>query len=495
MIRRDLAGARGGSGEGGADALGGAERSDTAADSPIHRYIADVIVIRIEASGMNGKLIAGGQAGGIHLIGFAAGAGKHFHPVRLPHGNTDGPGGIADGGRMAGHNQSGSRCFARTESNAGAASDHDRIQRAGAAPGHRLIAKIVALGVITGGVQDQDIVRGQIAIAQLRSVALRALNDFDISKIAQSDRDRAGGVIQQCAVIGGNLAGTGRGGGERCADSAGREQASDAAAHAPIHTDIIDVIVVGVETGGVHGNGVTGRQADGIHFGGVPGSPAHDFDMVRCSDRDGNGAGFIAGGGGMGRLNRAAGRRQGGTERHRDRCSAHRRRQIAGAGPGHRHIAQIIALGIITGRMDHQLLIGGKAARAQFRAITGRPFDDLHKRQAALIHGDGAGGVVNQRGVVGGDLAGARGRGRKRGGHALQRIQRADTAADIPIHGNVLNIIAIRIEAGGVHGDLIPGGHGDGAQFRCIAAGAGHHFYPVFRPGIDGNRTGGIAAG
>ena len=105
--------------------------------------------------------------------------------------------------------------------------------------------------------------------------------------------------------------------------------------------------------------------------------------------------------------------------------------------------------------MHGEHLIGRQCSGIEFGTIAGRPFDNFDISQITGIYGDGSGGIVNQRGMIGINLPTSGRGGGEGGGNTLQRIQGADAAAEAPGYANILDVIIIRIKTGGKHGELV----------------------------------------
>ena len=360
MIGGDLPGSGSRGGQGGGDSGPGAQRSNAAADAPIHRNVLDIVVIRIKTGGMHGELLIRGQADGLHFSGLAAGAGQNFHMMRRPLSDRNGTRGVVRCRGMvgndgpAGRGRCGAKCRARSRP-----ADHRR-QGAGTAPRYAHIADIIAGGIIAGGVYLQHVIGGETARPQFGAVSLRALHNFHIRQRPGIDRNDPGGVVDERGVVGRDLTAAYRRGGERCAGPLSRTQRADAAAHAPVHRNIPDVVVVSVKAAGVHNELVIGGQTGGGDFRGIAGRIRQDFDMMRCTHRNGqksrrsilrrrmhccngarpNGIGKKCGGNGVGRVAEIA--------------------DTAGHLPVGGLIGDVVFPGIVAGRMQIQRLVGGQ---------------------------------------------------------------------------------------------------------------------------------------
>ncbi|MCG3118759.1 MAG: hypothetical protein ALAOOOJD_01024 [bacterium] len=147
------------------------------------------------------------------------------------------------------------------------------------------------------------------------------------------------------------------------------------------------------------------------HRGSKAGCAGQNLHMMRKPGGYADGAAVIVGSACMIRCDNAAARcRQ--SQRRADACRRRHRADTAADTPIHRHIRNIIAIGIIAGRVHRQCLIRGQTLAAHLIAGAVRPFYNFDIAKRGGADGYSARGVVKKRGVIGQDDAGA-GRGRR----------------------------------------------------------------------------------
>ncbi|MCG3118760.1 MAG: hypothetical protein ALAOOOJD_01025 [bacterium] len=471
-----------------ADAIKRIQRTDAAGDSPIHRRIIDIIVIGVKAAGMNRQRSASGQGLRGHFGSWAAGSIQNFHVMRRTGIHRKNAGEIVGRGGVIRRNLARAGCL-KIQCRSSSRCCGERADATAHIPVDREIAEIVAAGVITRGMDCDGFIGRHGAILQFGAIAGRAFNDFDGAQRAGLHGNGAGGVTDQRVVDGGDHAGADSRGGKGAGNAGRRIQPTDAAGNAPIHHHIIDIIVIAVETAGMHEQRLAGQQRTAVNFSGEAACTGKDFNTICCAGNDGNIAGHVVGRGGMiGRKNSRT--RQIRFQGRGNAGHSGERADVIGHTPGHRIIAEVIAAGIIAGGMHGQRLIGGQSFRGHLRGFAGGAFDNLNAAQRPSHDGNRAGGIVQQGRVITGDHAGASRRRREARRRAGRRGERANAAANAPRDADVTDIIAGGVIAAGVNVECLAGGQIHRANFGGVATGRIQNFNAIRRPERDRNVAG-----
>ncbi len=319
---------------------------------------------------------------------------------------------------------------------------------------------------------QQRLIGGQTARVDFRAVAGSAFHNFNVTQGSVGHGDNAGGVLAKRGVGRDHRAGAGRGGVEGCRNSGIRGDIANNAGDGPRDTHITFVIFVSIKTSRVHLQVGAGWHVLGIHRATVAIAARQNFNMMRVAGNHIDRAALIVIGSCMISSNHAlADGRQ--IQPCRWAAGNRKRSNAIRHAPVNRIIAEIIIGGIVTGGMQRDRLIRGRGFIVQFQSIAAFAFHNAHAKQRASRDGNGAGRVVDQRRMIGGNRSSANPlRGQSRGG-INRRRKRADGPGQIPRHADIFDVIIIGIKTAGVNRQRLADDQSIGANFQSRPGSAG----------------------